>query len=62
MGVGRVQSVSDGPLPSRITFHLVNTLLYALFSTPKGSALFGIRNPIGYGGGFATYREQFTDA
>jgi hypothetical protein len=58
MGVGRVQSRPDGTVPERVRYHLVNGLLYALFTTPKGSKLFGIQNPLGYPDGFATYRAQ----
>lgn len=58
MGVDRVASSPDGTLPARIRYYVVNSLLYALFTTPKGSELFGIRNPVGHPGGFATYRQQ----
>lgn len=61
MGVDRVQSNPVGSLPSRIRYHIVNSLLYVLFTSPRGSELFGIRNPTGYGGGFATYREQLDE-
>lgn len=57
-GADRAASSPDGTLPARIRYHLVNSLLYALFTTPKGSELFGIRNPVGHPGGFATYRRQ----
>jgi len=42
----------DGTVPARIRYHLVNGLLYALFTSPVGTRLFGIRNPIGYPGGY----------
>lgn len=58
LGVDTVYSSPSGPVPARIKFYLVHSLLYALLSTPKGSRLFGIRNPTGYPGGFATYRQQ----
>lgn len=58
MGVDRATSSPEGTLPARIRFHLVNSLLYALFTTPRGSELFGVRNPVGHPGGFATYRRQ----
>lgn len=50
-GVDRVQPRPDGTLVERIRFHLVNTLLYILFTNPKGSRIYGIANPIGHPGG-----------
>lgn len=50
-GVDRVQPRPDGTLAERIRFHLVNTLLYVLFTNPKGSTLYGIDNPVGHPGG-----------
>lgn len=50
-GVDRVQPRPDGTLAERIRFHLVNPLLYVLFTNPKGSTLYGIDNPIGHPGG-----------
>jgi hypothetical protein len=52
LGVDRVHPRPDGTAPERIRYHLVNTLLYALFSTPRGSELVGITNPLGYPGGY----------
>lgn len=52
LGVDRVHPRPDGTDPERIRYHLVNTLLYALFSTPRGSELIGITNPTGYPGGY----------
>ncbi len=57
MGVDRVQSKPTGTIPERVKYHLVNSLLYVLYTSPKGSQLVGIENPIGYPGGFATYRR-----
>lgn len=57
LGVHRVESTPDGGVPERIRYHLVNTLLYALFTTPRGSKLVGIESPRGHPGGFAVYRE-----
>lgn len=57
LGVDRVEPVPDGTVPERLRYHVVNELLYALFTNPKGSLLFGIENPVGYPGGFAPYRE-----
>lgn len=58
MGVHRVQSRPDGTVPERVRYHLVNSLLYALFTSPKGSTLVGIESPAGHPGGFAHYRED----
>ena len=58
LGVDKEQSKPKGSVPERIRFHLVNGLLYALFTSPKGSSLVGIEDPAGYPGGFATYSEQ----
>ncbi|MFT4947015.1 MAG: hypothetical protein ACI8TL_001253 [Natronomonas sp.] len=52
MGVDRVQSDPDGSVPERIRYQLVNSLLYALFSSPTGSELVGIENPTGHPGGY----------
>lgn len=52
MGVDTVRSDPDGTPPQRILYHLVNSLLYALYTTPKGSKLVGIENPIGHPGGY----------
>lgn len=58
LGVHRVESTPDGTVPERIRYHLVNTLLYALFTSPTGSALVGIESPMGHGGGFGVYQEN----
>ena len=52
LGVDRVHPRPGGTDVERIRYHLVNTLLYALFSTPRGSELVGITNPRGYPGGY----------
>jgi hypothetical protein len=58
LGVNRAQPNPDGTIPERVRYFLVNGLLYALFTTPQGSELFGIDNPKGYAGGFATYQTE----
>ena len=58
LGVDRAASRPEGNQAEQIRFHLVNSLLYLLFSRPKGSRLAGIENPDGYPGGFAVYRDQ----
>lgn len=52
LGVGRVESNPDGSVPERIRYQLVNSTLYALFSSPLGSELVGIENPTGHPGGY----------
>lgn len=58
IGVNRAQSNPDGTIPERVRYFLVNGLLYALFTTPQGSKLFGVDNPKGYAGGFATFQTE----
>lgn len=58
LGVDRVPSRPDGTVPERVRYHLVNSLLYALFTTPKGSKLAGVESPRGHAGGFAPYRKM----
>lgn len=61
LGVNRVQPRVTGTLAGRIRFHLVNSLLYALFTHPKGSELYGIDNPVGYPGGFENLLDDDAD-
>lgn len=56
IGVDRVGSVSDGRLPERVRYYVVNDLLFALFSTPVGGELIGWENPTGYPGGLEAYQ------
>lgn len=58
LGVDRAASRPAGNQAEQIRFHLVNSLLYLLFSRPKGSRLAGIENPDGYPGGFAVYSDR----
>lgn len=60
IGVGRVGSDPDGTVPERIRYYLVNELLYALYTDPLGSELFGISNPVGYPGGYDSYQQEPT--
>ena len=52
LGVDRALSRTGGNRIERIKYHLVNTLLYALFTSPTGSELVGIQNPVGHPGGY----------
>lgn len=51
LGVHRVQPNAAGTVPERIRAYLVNGVLYALFTSPIGTGLLGIENPLGYPGG-----------
>jgi hypothetical protein len=42
----------------RVRYALVNELLYALFSSPKGGALAGTENPAGHPGGLDAYHAE----
>lgn len=60
LGVDRAQPNPDGRAVQRIRYYLVNGLLYALFTDPKGGKLVGIDNPRGYPGGYESYAEDPT--
>lgn len=57
MGVDRVGSSNDGRLPERIRYYVVNQLLFGLYTSPTGSELVGIENPVGYPGGYESYQQ-----
>jgi hypothetical protein len=52
MGVDTANSDPAGTPPQRILYHLVNSLLYALYTSPTGSRVAGIENPLGHPGGY----------
>lgn len=58
LGTDRVLSDPNGSLPARVRFHLVNSALYAVMTHPDGTRPFGIRNPLGYPGGFETVEVE----
>ena len=58
IGVGRVESSSNGTTPQRIRYHFMNGLLYALYTSPTGARLFGIENPVGHPGGYGSYQVK----
>lgn len=60
MGVDRAAPDPDGTVSERVRYYLVNGLLYALFTNPAGSRLFGIDNPRGYPGGYESYTEPLS--
>ena len=57
LGVARAVSGPRGTVPQRIRYHVVNQLLYGLYTTPKGSRLVGVRNPVGHPGGHGSYQD-----
>ena len=58
VGVGRTAPDPDGTVPERIRYHLVNGLLYALYTSPTGGSLFGVTNPVGHPGGYSSYQAK----
>lgn len=60
MGVDRSQPDPDGTVPEQVRYYLINGLLLALFTHPKGSRLVGIANPRGHPGGYESYAEDPT--
>jgi hypothetical protein len=46
-----------GTTAERVRYHVVNELLYALYSSPTGGELVGIENPQGHPGGTASYKR-----
>lgn len=61
MGVYAVHASPDGTTAERIRYYLINDLVYALFSHPKGGKLLGVPNPPGYPGGNELYQRGPTD-
>jgi len=45
-------SVPDGSDVERVNYHLIDELLFAFYSSPKGGELVGNTNPRGWPGGF----------
>ncbi|WP_245781365.1 gluconate 2-dehydrogenase subunit 3 family protein [Halopelagius inordinatus] len=57
MGVDRTGSDPEGVLSERIRYYVVNQLLYGLYTSPRGSTLVGIDNPVGHPGGYESYQN-----
>lgn len=57
MGVHTADEDPDGTAAERVRFHVVNELLFALYSSPTGGELVGIENPQGHPGGTDSYRR-----
>lgn len=60
-GADRAYPDPDGTEAERIRYYVVNNLLYALYTTPKGGKLVGNPNPPGHPGGTEAYQEVSTD-
>lgn len=61
LGVDSAIPRAHGVLAERVRYHVVNGLLYALFTSPRGSRLFGVEQPIGYGGGYHGHEQVRVD-
>jgi len=57
MGVGRAVATQRGPSPARIRYYVVDQLLCGLYTSPKGSRLVGIENPVGHPGGYDSVQK-----
>ncbi len=57
VGADTAEPRPDGTLAERTRYYLVNDLLYALYTSPTGGELVGIRNPPGHPGGTASYHR-----
>ena len=57
MGMENVAPDPGGSDRERVRYYLVNELLYALMTSPKGGALVGIENPPGHPGGLDAYQQ-----
>ena len=60
-GADRAFPDPDGNTAQQIRYYLINDLLYALYTTPKGGELVGNPNPMGYPGGTETYQRRPAD-
>lgn len=61
LGASSVQPRPTGTVAVRVRYYLVNGLLVALFTSPKGTTLFGIDNPPGYPGGYPGQEQIMED-
>ncbi|MBX0286462.1 gluconate 2-dehydrogenase subunit 3 family protein [Haloarcula salinisoli] len=61
MGAARAYPDPDGTSVQQIRYYVINNLLYALYTTPKGGELVGNPNPPGYPGGTTAYQAVSTD-
>lgn len=61
LGVDSVRASPDGTRANRIRYYLVHDLLFALITSPEGTALHGIESPPGVPGGRDVYRLDPND-
>lgn len=57
LGIDRTYGHPNGTFPERLRFHVINQLLLGFFSTPVGSRLVGVTNPVGHPGDYRAYRQ-----
>ncbi|QLD85106.1 gluconate 2-dehydrogenase subunit 3 family protein [Natronomonas halophila] len=57
IGADTAEEVPDGTTAERVRYYVVNELLLALYSSPKGGKLVGIENPQGHPGGTDSYQR-----
>jgi len=56
-GADRAYPDPNGTDDQQIRYYIINNLLYALYTTPKGGDLIGNPNPPGHPGGTEAYQE-----
>jgi hypothetical protein len=57
-GADRAHPDPSGTRSQQLRYFVINELLYALYSTPKGAGLVGNTNPDGYPGGIEAYQQE----
>jgi len=57
-GADRAYADPQGTVAERIRYYVIDELMYALYTTPKGAALAGNQNPTGYPGGTEAYQQR----
>lgn len=57
MGADSAEPDPAGSDVERVRYYVVNELLFALYSSPTGSALVGLENPQGHPGGNTSYQQ-----
>jgi hypothetical protein len=57
VGADTADEDPTGTTAERIRYYVVNELLLALYTSPKGSELVGIENPQGHPGGAESYQQ-----
>jgi hypothetical protein len=57
MGADTAEPDPTGADVERVRYHVINELLFALYSSPMGAALVGLENPQGHPGGITSYQQ-----